>query len=237
MYDENKNKAMAPDMKRIAGIDLGMSNIITMVNNIGEQPIAVKDDGRGIKSINQFYLKEKSRLQSIYSERKIVHSRQVDRLNWKHKKKVLDYIHKASRFLINWCIEHQVGQIIVGRNKRWKQFADMGRRNNQTFVSIPYFILINQLKYKGAEKGIMVDDPEESYTSKCSFLDSESIKHHEDYLGRRTKRGLFVSAAGIKINADCNGGYNIVRKSEPKAFLKVDGVGGCGLHPKIFSIS
>jgi putative transposase len=77
---------------------------------------------------------------------------------------------------------------------------------------------------------------EESHTRKCSFLDNEALQHHEQYLGKRVKRGLFKSAQGILINADVNGTGNIVRKSEPNAFthVRADGVvGGCvmGLHP------
>lgn len=47
---------------RVAAIDIGVDNFITMVNNIGENPIAVK--GGVIKSINQFYNKQKANIQS-----------------------------------------------------------------------------------------------------------------------------------------------------------------------------
>ena len=106
----------------------------------------------------------------------------------------------------------------------------MGKKNTQNFVYIPFAKLIKQIQYKAEEQGIEVLLQEESHTSKCSFLDQESIKHHENYMGRRKRRGVFESADGISINADVNGAYNIIRKAIPKAF--VDGIEGVGLHPE-----
>ncbi|MFX1520875.1 MAG: RNA-guided endonuclease InsQ/TnpB family protein [Promethearchaeota archaeon] len=221
--------------RRIAGIDLGISNIITLVNNIGKKPIVVKDDGRGIKSINQFYQKEKARLQSIYAKQGIPDGSKLKKLRVKYERKAKDYTHKLSRSLITWCVHHRIGKLVIGYNPEWKQQVDLGTRNNQNFVLIPYLQIINQLTYKAEDEGIEVELVEESHTSKCSFLDNETVEHHEQYLGKRIGRGLFRSAQGIFINADVNEAGNIIRKSEPNAFIhvKADGVGGClmGLHP------
>jgi putative transposase len=223
------------DKRRIAGIDLGVSNIITMVNNIGKKSIVVKDDGRGIKSINQFYQKEKARLQSMYDKQGIQDGTKMKKLRIKYERKSKDYIHKLSRSIINWCGQHNIGKLVIGYNPEWKQQVELSKRNNQTFVLIPYQKIINQLKYKAEEQGIEIELVEENHTSKCSFLDNEAIEHHEQYLGKRVRRGLFRSAQGRLINADVNGAGNIVRKCEPNAFtrVKADGVGGCviGLHP------
>ncbi len=224
-----------PDKTRIAGIDLGVSNIITLVNSIGKKPIVVKDDGRGIKSINQFYQKEKARLQSMYDKQGIQDGSKLKRLRVKCERKSKDYLHKLSRAVVTCCVQHGIGKLVIGYNPEWKQQVDLGTRNNQTFVLIPYMKLIHLIKYKVEEQGIAVELVEESYTSKCSFLDNEAIEHHEQYLGKRIRRGLFRSAQGILINADVNGAGNIIRKSDPNAFtrVKADGVGGCvmGLHP------
>jgi len=205
------------------------------VNNIGKKPIVVKDDGRGIKSITQFYQKEKARLQSMYDRQGIQDGPRMKKLRVKYDRKSKDYLHKLSRVVVNWCVQHGIGKLVIGYNPEWKQQVELGKRNNQTFVLIPYMKLINQLTYKAEEQGIAVELVEESHTSKCSFLDNEAIKHHEQYLGKRIRRGLFRSAQGLLINADVNGAGNIIRKSEPNAFtqLKADGVGGCviGLHP------
>ncbi|KCZ70661.1 transposase, IS605 OrfB family, central region [Candidatus Methanoperedens nitroreducens] len=219
---------------RIAGIDLGTVNIVTIGNNIGEQPIVIKDDGTGIKSINQFYNKSRAELQSIYDLQGIKHGSRMDRLNFKRNLKINDQMHKISRYVINYCKLHNIGTLVIGHNDNWKQKCDLGERNNQNFVSIPYYKLIQMLQYKAEEAGITIKMQEESHTSKCSFLDNESIEHHDRYIGKRIKRGLFRSAKGILINADVQGAYNIIRKSEPNAFQKwnADGVGGCGLHPE-----
>lgn len=216
---------------RIVGIDIGVRNLITMVNNIGERPIVVK--GGVVKSINQFYNKEKARIQSIYDLQGIKMGTKMRKISAKRERKLNDFFHKVSRFVVDWCVEHDIGIIVIGHNDNWKQKVNMSRRNNQNFVQIPFWKLIQQIGYKAEEKGIEVREQEESHTSKCSFLDGESVEHHEEYVGRRKSRGLFKTVKGIIINADCNAGYNIIRKAVLKAFSKedVDGIEGVGLHP------
>ena len=124
----------------------------------------------------------------------------------------MDYFHKLSRFLISFCLENGISKIIYGRNKDWKQNSNIGNKNNQNFVSIPFYLLQQMLRYKAALEGIEVFETEESYTSKCSYLDQEELCHQEKYLGKRLKRGLFKSARGTLINADTNGSGNIGRK-------------------------
>ncbi|MEL6166508.1 MAG: transposase, partial [Cyanobacteria bacterium J06628_3] len=122
------------------------------------------------------------------------------------------YIHTASRFIVNKLLERGVSHLIIGKNEGWKQSIKIGKKNNQHFVSVPHSTFINQLIYKCELVGIKVTTNEESYTSKCSFLDLEPIKKRSDYLGNRIKRGLFKSSKGLKINADLNGSLNILRK-------------------------
>ena len=110
----------------------------------------------------------------------------------------------------------------------------MGKKNNQDFVQIPFNTLINQIYYKGQEYGINVIKQEESYTSKCSFLDNESIEKHETYLGKRIKRGVFKSSNGKLIHADLQASYNIIKKAIPEAFA--NGIEGIGLYPGSLSI-
>jgi len=131
-------------------------------------------------------------------------------------------------------IGNNIGTIVIGHNDNWKQEAELGKKNNQNFVSIPYYKLIQMLQYKAEEAGIAVKEQEESHTSKCSFLDNEPIEHHDKYMGKRIKRGIFRSAKGILINADVQGALNIIRKAFPKAFPQgsADGIEGVGLHPE-----
>jgi len=215
--------------KRILGIDYGSVNIVTKVNNIGRTPIVYKDDGKWIKSINQFYNKKKSELQSIYDKQGIKYGSKMSRLNTKRNNKIKDAMHKLSRHIVNKCVKRKIGTIIIGHNDNWKQNCNIGRRNNQNFVSIPFYLLTQMIQYKSEEVGIKVILQEESYTSKCSFIDLESIKKHKKYKGKRHGR-LFTSKKGLIIHSDVNGAYNIIRKAKPKAF-NADGVGGCRLHP------
>ena len=230
---EEKNKS------RIIGIDFGSKNIVTMVNNIGLKPIIVKDDGTGIKSINQYYNKKKAEIQSIYDMQGIKDGDKLRRLRNKRDKKAHNEIHKITRWIVDWCVVHSIGTIIVGHNKNWKQKIGIGRRNNQNFVMIPFDKIISKLKYKAEEVGITLKEQDESHTSKCSFLDRETVEHHNNYVGKRIKRGLFRSFMGILINADVNAGYNIIKKSEPDVFARAetDGVGGCALHPVLININ
>jgi IS605 OrfB family transposase len=216
----------------IAGIDVGTRNIVTMVDNTGNQPIVVK--GGVLRSINQYYNKEKARLQAIYDRQELEHTpKRLMKRNEKRNNKIRDYMHKLSKWIVDYCKSNDIGILVVGYNENWKQGVEMGKKNNQTFVQIPYTILIDQLQYKCEEAGISMILQEESHTSLCSFLDGEPIDHHEQYMGKRISRGLYRSARGIIINADVNGAYNIVRKAIPKAFAKVDadGIEGVGLHP------
>ena len=125
---------------------------------------------------------------------------------------------------------NDLGTIVIGYNPEWKQNCRIGKKNTQNFVTIPYNKLIQQLEYKAAEQGIMVIKQEESFSSKCSFLDNESIEHHRKYLGRRIASGLFKSQKGIIINADVNGAYNIMKKAFLNA-VDADRIEDVGLHP------
>ena len=103
--------------------------------------------------------------------------------------------------LVNHLVSNNVSKVVVGHNKEWKQDTNMGKKNNQNFVQIPFNQFIQMLTYKARLTGIEVVEREESYTSKCSFLDSETIEKHDNYMGKRVKRGLFKSNNGRLINA------------------------------------
>ncbi len=212
----------------IIAIDLGVRNLITTVNNNGLKPFVIK--GGIVKSINQYYNKEKARIQSIYDRQGIKAGKNMHRLTNKRNKKINDFFHKNSRKIIDYCVLNDIGTIVIGYNPDWKQSCHLGKRNNQNFITIPFYRLIQQLDYKAEAQGITIIKQEESHSSKCSFLDNEPIRHHSKYQGKRISRGLFKSKKGVIINADVNGGYNILKKAFLNA-ITADRIEDVGLHP------
>ena len=170
-------------------------------------------NGRPLKSMNQYYNKELARKKAelFKTEGKYI-SKKIQSLHLKRNNKVNDYIHKATTVLVNQLVSNKISNLVIGYNKGWKQDINIGTRNNQNFIQIPFYKVISQLEYKCNLVGIKVSLQEESYTSKCSFLDQEEIRKHGKYKGSRVKRGLYVSSEGKEINADLNGAMNILKK-------------------------
>jgi putative transposase len=233
IYDKPVPEPRTTEPKRVAAIDLGLANLVTIANNIGEDPIVVK--GGVVKSVNQFFNKEKARLQSVYDLQERKWGSKLARLTDKRNRKIADHFHKVSRMVVEWCDEHDIDTIVIGHNKGQKTGINIGRRNNQGFVQAPIFRLISLISYKAEERGIVVLEQDEAHTSKCSFLDGESVEHHDSYVGKRVRRGMFRTKTGALINADVNGAYNILKKAIPKAFA--DGIEGVGLHPVRWSVA
>jgi len=160
------------------------------------------------------------------------YTEKMDRLTVKRNAKIDDYLHKASRKIINYCLKNNVSKIVVGNNKEWKQGCSLGKRINQHFVQIPHQRFIEMIKYKADECGIEVILTEESYTSGTSFIDNELPVKKNYNKSRRVHRGLFKSNDGIYINADLNGAYQILRKVFPDFKWNI----GCVLHPVVVNI-
>ena len=207
----NPNNALA--------LDLGVNNLVTAVSNSGKSFIV---DGKRLKSINQWFNKKNARLQSIKDKQhfgKVTTNRQKviarDRNN-----KVNDYMNKAARIIINYCIENDIGTLVVGYNETFQRESRLGKNNNQNFVNIPFGRLLKKFEYLCELNGIVFVKQEESYTSKSSFWDKDEIpKYNADtpteynFSGMRIQRGLYKTASGYIFNADVNGALNIMRKS------------------------
>ena len=210
------------------GIDLGLNNLAALVSTTGESTII---NGRPLKSINAFYNKKKSDLQSKLKQGTFT-SKRIERLTFNRNNKINDYVHKASRFIVNEAGKLDVTKIVIGNNNNWKQGINLGKRNNQNFVSIPFSHLIEKIEYKAKMVGIETIVTEESYTSKCSSYDLEPIQKHETYVGKRTKRGLFRTEQNKYVNADANGATNILRKVVPNTVHRnIDGIRSCVVQP------
>jgi len=253
----------------IMAIDTGVENLITITDNIGSQSIIIKSEI--LKAENQWYNKRRSELGSIYDRQKIGCFLKRDKLGRikylanKNGKKikiltenrnnfVMDSEHKVSRFIIERALNIKATSVVFNKNPGWKQRVNIGKRNNQNFVQIPFAKLIDKTRYKGEEYGIEVLDQREDHTSKCSFLGSESIEHHNEYMGKRIHRGLFKCSKGVDIskwigskkkkiidtiNADVQGAYNGLRNVNPRFSVLdiMEGVAVHGLVPKRLSVS
>ena len=219
------------DNQRYIGIDIGVNNLATVCNNTGNKAFMI--NGKTLKSINQYYNKQISYYREVTKRmNKVDYSKQMDRLTEKRNSKIDDYLHKASRYIINYCVKNDIHTIVIGKNKEWKQNSKLSKKENQNFVQIPFARLIEMIQYKAEEKGIAVILTEESYTSGTSFIDGEAPVKENYNKARRIHRGLFVSNKGIKINADLNGAYQILKKVVP---IKWDR--GCVLHPFVVNVA
>jgi putative transposase len=218
---------------RIASIDLGVNNFVTLTNNIGLQPIII--NGKGVKSINQYYNKQKAVLQSDLKRRNNKNwSKQLDILTFKRNMRLKNFTHNVSRKVVNYCVENNIDTLVCGYNKDWKQECSMSKPSNQKFAYLPFETLINQFEYKCQDAGIKFLLIDESYTSCTSFLDGE-VACKENYdKSRRVKRGLFKTCNQL-INADVNGSLQIMRKAFPNAFISY-GIEGLGLTPLVISV-
>ena len=195
-------------------LDLGVNNLMAITSN--NQCFSCVVNGRILKSINQYYNKTIAELSSILERcNHQKSSKRIQNLFRKRHNQVKDYLHKASRRVIDICLLKDIGTIVIGHNKGWKQECNMGKRNNQNFVQIPFNTLISMIKYKAEEVGIKVIVVEESYTSKTDHLVLEEMKHIDNRKNKRLKRGLFKSDYnGRIINADINGSIGILRKAK-----------------------
>ncbi|WP_347862869.1 transposase [Salimicrobium sp. PL1-032A] len=222
---EQKGKVEPP--RRFMGIDTGQDNLATIVTNTGCRPVVVK--GTRIKSINQHYNKQKARFTGILRHGKKdgegqYHSHRLERLNEKRFLQIKDTFHKASRQIIQLAIDEGIDVIVIGKNEDWKQNINIGKKNNQSFVSIPHNLLVQMITYKAEQLDITVITTEESYTSKASLLDEDDLPTYgktegkPSFSGQRVKRGLYRSKNGTRINADVNGAGNIIRKVFADAF-------------------
>jgi len=208
------------DLSKVLAIDLGINNFATCVTTEGKSFII---DGKKMKSYNQWYNKRNAILSGIKDKQKFGNdlTKQQICLTLKRNNRILDYISKASKYIINYCISNKIGTIILGYREDFQDKFNIGVKNNQIFGYTPFGQFKFKLEYLCDEVGISLIIQEESYTSKASFLDNDDIPIYDknnlleySFSGRRIKRGLYKSAKGILINADVNAAFNILRKSK-----------------------
>ena len=219
--EKDLSKCVSLDSNEALFCDLGLDNFATFVSTKpGVRPFLIK--GKVLKCINQNYNKQVAALRSKG------HKTHIRTKGVKRYWRLHDLLHKASRMVINFCLAHDLGHIVIGVNKEWKQEVNIGKRNNQNFVMLPHGKFVEMIRYKAEDYGIDVTIREESYTSKASALDFDDIPSFDEkgstpkpiFSGKRIKRGLYRSAKGLLINADINAATNIGRKELGDEWLK-----------------
>lgn len=214
--------------RNIVAIDLGVNNFATLTNNIGLEPIIIK--GGILKAKNQWYNKQRAHYYGVLRQGKSPKegpftSKRLIQMDIKRQRFMKDFFHKVSKQIINYCVDNDIDTLVIGKNNGWKTHVEMRKSDKQNFTNIPYNSFINILEYKAKQAGILFIINEESYTSKASFLDGDTIPTYGEetmplaFSGKRIKRGLYQSSNGTLINADVNGSANILRKVFPHAFI------------------
>ena len=216
------------DQDRYLSLDLGVNNLVTAVENRNVMPFIIS--GRILKSINQFWNKRRAKLLSIKDKQQLAWTKLLDDLITRRNSVVNDFLHKAARFIVNYCLAHNIGNICVGKLKHIKDGVNLGKKNNQNFVNIPLQKLKRMIQYKAQLVGIAIHEVNEAYTSKCSSLDLEPLHKHKTYVGRRISRGLFRGSQYM-LNADVNGALNLLRKVIGDDFIRNLLDRGCWFQP------
>jgi len=223
VYEKEELEEKIKEIQKVLGMDLGVNNLVATSDSM-----LIK--GGVVKSINQFYNKKKAKIQKQLKKQEIYTSKKKQQLmKWRYNR-LHDLFHKASRTIINHCIENNINTLVIGRNKNWKQNMRMGRRNNQKFTNVPFHKLIQMIQYKAEEQGIEVIFVTEEYTSQtCSCCDHCSPKN-------RKYRGLFVcKKCYVVLNADVNAARNIAKKAFPESPIVI-GDRGCVAQPANLSL-
>lgn len=219
-FDDTKLAVQSLNADQALSIDLGINNFCTCATSTGSSFIV---DGKYIKSINQWYNKTVSRLSSIKDKQKLGKhwTKRQYILASKRQRQILDYIYKASKYIVTYCLKNSIGNIVVGYNDGFQDKANLGKVGNQNFVMLPYGQLKDRLRYLCNQFNINYVEQEESYTSKANFWGKDEIPkwnplnpEQGQFTGQRTYRGLYRTNDGKILNADVNGALNILRKSK-----------------------
>ena len=225
IYEEEIND-QTNSTGKAASIDLGLENLFTVAFNYNKKGISFK--GTKLKSINQYFNKEKAKLQSLLPKNEYC-SKRINHLFYKREEQLRNVIGFYSNRLMKLLVNEGISTLVIGHNKNWKDKINIGKVNNQNFVSIPFNKIIDIIKYKAKDNGIKCIEQEESYTSKASFLDNDNIPTFDEdenkkytFSGKRITRNLYQTKNNQIIDADLNGALNIMKKANIEMLTPLD---------------
>ena len=228
VYEEDPQPQQL-DSTRSLGIDPGVNNFATCVDSKSGRSFIL--DGRQLKSYNRYVNKQSAHKQSVHDKIGLKTSKNKKRLWMKRNNILNNALNQYVNVIVHYCLLNKVGNIVMGQGYMAQEGVNHGAKSNQNFVNLPFGKFCLKLKSKCEMYGITYESVEESYTSKCDHLANEPMKHHEEYLGRRVKRGLFKSSTGVVLNADVNGALGILLKSKRDVDLGQLTVSGCLTQP------
>ena len=214
VYKAEPKKALGLNYSQGIGIDPGVTNWLSVLSSKGRSFIVC---GRKIKSINQRYNKTVANYKKGKSAPKYWDD-YLARITHKRNCQMRDAVNKAARFVINYCLNHRIGNIVFGWGQGVKTESNLGRKNNQNFVPIPTARLKNRIKELAESVGIIFTETEEAYSSKASYLDNDLVPKYGEkpkwykFSGKRITRGTYKTNKGIRVSADIQAAGNILRK-------------------------
>ncbi len=245
IYETEEKRAEGLDPYLFVALDPGVNVLAALTSNkAGFIPRLLS--GGPVKAVNQLYNKQREHEQKQLAKGKAPRftSRRLDRITTKRNRRVMHYMHTASRRIIELLVAEGIGTLVLGKNPFWKTCVVLGKKNNQEFVHIPHAKFLEMLTYKAGAVGIRVIVTEESYTSKASFLDLDVLPTYDPTQGAEQEEkprfsgyrdGRWYRVRGrAPIHSDANGSYNIGRKVFPTAFGP--GIAATAVRPRRLAV-
>ncbi len=230
---EREIETRKPKGEYKVGIDIGLDELLSVVSENPKLKSFIVS-GKEIKSFNQWFNKERAKIASQIDnlkneiknknyknaeefERKIKELQIKSKILSAHRKRWLDNnFHKISRKIVDLLYETGHKVIYIGENAiESKNGINLGKKINQSFVSIPFRKLIQLIKYKAEEFGMEVVEVDEGYTSRTSpFVDIVEVQRTKDRelcWGTRNGNLFKDKISGRVFHAVLVGSLNILR--------------------------
>jgi putative transposase len=245
VYQAEEKPASGLDPELFVALDPGVNVLAALTSNkSGFTPRLIS--GGPVKAVNQLYNKQREHEQKqlVMGKEPRFTSHRLDRITTKRNRRMMHYLHTASRRIIELLVAEGIGTLVLGKNPFWKQQVELGKKHNQAFVQIPHAKFLEMLTYKAEAVRIRVILTEESYTSKASFLDLDELPTYDPiqgvdqeekprFSGRRDGRWYRVRGRA-PIHSDVNGSFNIGRKVFPTAFGR--GIEATAVRPRRLAV-
>lgn len=198
-----------------AGIDIGEIHPVAVVTETGAGLVISGREIRSIKRQRNKSLGWFSKMQSRCnkgSRRWKKLNRAKGKLKSKTDNQVRNIIHHATRKAINWCIENNVAELVIGNpagvEKNTKKKKRLSRKNRQKVSQMETGRIKQYLRYKAKESGIASCLTEERGTSS----DCPKCGHSHKPKGRTFR----CPECGFIAHRDGKAGFMMIWKKHPE---------------------